>query len=214
MTHRKKRFRKKIKSFFNLIINLNLAQARGVVLMFLVITLYFNLKTIWPSLTKGMRVINPTGVQVFLSKDDKLRLKTSGFVYDYAEFVKKKTPEDAVILVPPQGFPWPMTGNVAYFRYFLYPRRLINGDEKETKVDLKKEGVKYVLLAWGETDATEYDYTHGWPKFFLPAKRIIYKKNLYQAINYEVEIVEKDYDPNDSVNVKNWGIIELDQERL
>ncbi len=196
------------------LLNLNFSQARKLVLFFLLVTLLSNLGAILPDLKQGLRMLNPTRLQIFLPKEDKLRHKVGIFIYEYAEFIKRQTPEDAVILVPPQGFPWPATGNIAYFRYFLYPRNLINGAEKEPKVDLGKEGVEYVLLAWGETGGTEYDYTHGWPKFSLPAQRIIYKKDLHQVGNYEAEIVEKDYDLADPVNVENWGIIELDRERL
>ena len=205
---------KGLREIIKRILNLDFSRAKELVLVFLFLTLFFNLKAIKPDISKGLKPINPTASQLFLTKEEKFCLRIGGFICSYVEFIKQQTPEDAIILVPPQGFPWPMTGNVAYFRYFLYPRYLVNGGEKKAKIDLKEEGIEYVLLAWGETEGTEYDYTHGWPKFSLPAKRIIYKKDLKDQYNYEGRVVEKDYDPLDPVNFENWGLIELDRERL
>lgn len=195
-------------------LNMEFDQARNIVFLILIIGLFMNIQRIYPDLRRKLDVIDPTNTQAFIPQKDKLRVKIGWGLYDYAEFIKRELPEDARILVPPQGFPWPATGNVAYFRYFLYPRHLVNGAEREVKVDLKNEGIEYVLLAWGETDGTEYDYTHGWPKFPLPAKAIIYKKDLTHVGNYESVVIEKDYDPKDPMNEKNWGIIVLDRERL
>lgn len=197
---------KKIKKLFKL----SFAWRSEIVLFLLAGALFLNLIAILPDLLSPFK---PTQFQLLLPREEKLRVKLGWFYYDYIQFIKRQTPEDAVVLVPPQGFPWPATGNVAYLRYFLYPRYLINGDERESRVDLKKEGVEYVLLDWGES-RTEYDYTQGWPKFWLPAKRIIYKKELSYPGDFEAEVVEKDYDPGDPINFKKWGVIELDQERL
>jgi hypothetical protein len=183
-------------------------------LLFLLIlaTLVFNIFLSSSLIKSELKALNPLSFQVFLPYEAKMWLKM-GFLYDYANFIKKNTPSDAVILIPPQGFPWSMTGNALYFRYFLYPRQLINGKEKEPGVDFKKENIDYVLLAWGESSISEYGFTNGWPKFFVPARRIIYQKNIQETGNLEAEIVKKDFYPDDPTNFKRWGLIEIDKER-
>lgn len=141
----------------------------------------------------------------FASYDDKMRVLTDQQFYDFSLFIKQNTPEDARILIPPQGFPWPRTGHSAYLRYFLYPRYFVNGKEYEPGINLYEE-VDYILLAWGETATTQYGFTHGWPKFDILAKRIIYKKS-----NLDKEIIFGNYYYQDPKNEEAWGIIELEK---
>jgi hypothetical protein len=150
---------------------------------------------------------------VFASNKDKLSRKIGPKVIDYYEFVRQNTPENSVVLIPPQGMPWPMTGNAAYSRYFLYPRHLISGKEEEPGIDLKGSNVTYILIAWGEVNNFQFGLTHGWPKFFVPAKRIIYKKTMNENKNYESIILNKDYNPEE-MKIDEWGLIEIDRERL
>lgn len=142
----------------------------------------------------------------FASYDEKMRKQTGTPFYDYTLFIKENTPSDATILIPPQGYPWPQTGNMAYLRYFLYPRYLVNGREKEAGVDLKKEKIEFVLLAWGESSELQYGFTNGWPKFDLKAKQIIY---MIDEQNKKIVPGDSRYDPEQ----KNlWGLIELDNQ--
>ena len=133
---------------------------------------------------------------------------------DYYDFIKENTSENARLLIPPRGYPWPMTGNAFYLRYFLYPRYLYEGKEREPGINLKEKNIDFILLAWGESATTEKGYTHGFPKFKVPAKRIIYKKDLVHVANLEKAEVKKDFDPADPQNFGKWGLIEVDQERL
>lgn len=131
-----------------------------------------NLSNIW--------INNKSNLQyVFNHPSDSYKQKMENSLgkqfYDYVLFVKENTPENAKILLPPfPAYPWPQTGNIPYMRYFLYPRTLLNGDEYSASYNLKKDGIDYVLLAWGETVATSNGYTHGWPKFDVNAGDIIF----------------------------------------
>jgi len=142
----------------------------------------------------------------FASYDDKMRQAIGQQFYDFTLFIKQNTPEDARILIPPQGFPWPQTGNGGYLSYFIYPRDVINGKEYGAGIDLQAE-IDYVLLAWGESSSTQYGFTHGWPKFDVLAKRTIYKKD-----GFEKEIVFGDYNYQDPRNKGVWGIIEIEKK--
>lgn len=139
-----------------------------------------------------------------LSHDQKMEISIEKVPYDYAMFVKNFIPEDSTILIPPQGYPWPQTGNVAYLRYFTYPRKLINGNERDPKVDLKD--VDFVLIDYGETTISEYGFTNVWPKFDVDGEYIIYW-NPTDGITQKVENGKYIYEPDS--NTKLWGIIKV-----
>lgn len=181
---------------------------------FLVLFLLYNqLLRIKPRIKKGLDIFKLNSMIIFSPYELKMRHKLGWKIIDYYEFIKRNTPENAKILIPPQGFPWPMSGNAAYSRYFLYPRHLISGKEKEPGTDLKKENIKYVLIIWGESGELQYDFTHAWPKFSLPAKRIIYKKPTSEVFNYDKVVFERDFGPAE-IQEEWWGLIEVDLERL
>lgn len=137
--------------------------------------------------------------------DQKMEEKVGKQFYDYVMFVKENTPEDAKILIPPfPAYPWPQTGNVPYIRYFLYPRVLLNGEEYSPAYDLKKEGIDYVLVVWGETVATSGSYTHGWPKFDVNADGIIYWRS-----DNNITIKKENYNYNNVKGQELWGVIRV-----
>ncbi len=143
------------------------------------------------------------------SYEQKMEMKLGKQFYDYVMFIKRNTPENSKILLPPfprplPAYPWPQTGNNIYMRYFLYPRVLLNGEEYTPKYDLVKEKIDYVLIAWGETQTTSGNYTHGWPKFDVRANKVIYMIS-------ETEIKEEagNYIYKDVENKELWGIIEV-----
>lgn len=175
--------------------------------------LSMNLFRIGPRLLKGLEVFSPTNDLTLFSNELKLRQRIGPEVYDYYEFVKNNTPEDARILIPPQGLPWPRIGNSAYSRYFLYPRYLVSGKEKEPGIDLKKENMQYVMVSWGEVNLFQYGYTHGWPKFGIPAKMIIWERYSQRTQKHDIDISYKDFSPSD-LNPDWWGLIKVDLERL
>ena len=135
--------------------------------------------------------------------DDKMRRVAGTLFYNYSLFVNKYTPKNASILTPPQSFPWPGSGNVAYFRYFTYPRNIYNGKESEPPSKEVLSKTDFVLLNWGETDQTEGAYTHDWPKFDVKAEKIIF---MSEDGTFEGE-VKGDYKYKDYKGKRVWGII-------
>jgi hypothetical protein len=107
--------------------------------------------------------------------EDKMKFKVGDFFINYIGFIKNNTEDNALIMIPPgSSYPWPQTGNGQYMYYFLYPRQVFSGLEKQPSKELTDGSVDYVLIAWGETEMTNRDYTHGWPKYDVPAEKIIY----------------------------------------
>lgn len=191
---------------------------RNLFLIFIVVLilplLTIHVLRVKPRFRQDISIFKPSNMASLSSYEAKMRRKLGWRTLDYYEFIKKNTPDDAKILIPPPAtFPWPVTGNAAYSRYFLYPRHLINGKEKEPGVNLKKENIGYVFLAWGESEDLTLGYSHGWPKFSLPAKKIIYRKTTEEVYNYDKIISEKDFDPTEK-QTHVWGLIEVDLERL
>jgi len=143
------------------------------------------------------------------SYDEKMEYKLGKLFYDYTLFIKANTPENSKILLPPfpaplAAYPWPQTGNGIYMRYFLYPRTLVSGGEYSPGFDLVKEKFDYVLVAWGETDATSGNYTHGWPKFDVKATEVIYMSQRGERVDKPGDYVYKDVEGQEL-----WGIIKV-----
>lgn len=134
---------------------------------------------------------------------EKMGIKVGAEFYNYTEFIKMYTPEDSIILIPPRAYPWPQTGNVAYLRYFLYPRKLLKGNEYSPEYDYIKDNINFVLIAWGETATTQYGYTHGWPKFDVDAEKIMIMED-----DGIVEF-EGDYKYENYKDKCVWGLIKL-----
>ncbi len=98
-----------------------------------------------------------------LSLEQKWKLKC-GFDFVYLNYIKKNTPEDAVILMPPLSALYPEkeriktefntksaagVKNKAWATYFLYPRKLVYQKEKDSNYLYNK--VTHVAIAnyWG-----------------------------------------------------------------
>jgi hypothetical protein len=139
-----------------------------------------------------------------LSYDKKMEMVVGKVPYDFALFIKSNTPEDSTILIPPQGFPWSQTSNVEYLRYFLYPRNLINGNEKDSKVDIRR--VDYVLIDYGETNISQYGFTNIWPKFNVNSEYIVYWNPLDGTTR---KVDNGKYVYKSDQNTEEWGIIKI-----
>ncbi len=127
-----------------------------------------------------------------------------GLYYDFMEFVKKNTPDDAVILIPPSMVPFMASGNSYLSNYFLYPRRLINGQLNKPPQYLNR--YNYVLVVWKDFEEKGEESLYGWPKFSVPAKEILYMA----TVNSGIDAVKKgDYLPNDQMNIGHYGLIKL-----
>jgi hypothetical protein len=135
------------------------------------------------------------------SYDDKMRRAVGPVFYNFTQFINTNTPEDSSILIPPQAFPWPQSGNEAFMRYFIHPRKMGNG--KEYNPQTKLSDYDFIVLNWGETDSTEPPYTHSWPKFDVPAEGIIFM-NADGTFGGEIK---GNYYYKDYIDKKVWGLI-------
>lgn len=141
---------------------------------------------------------------VNLGYDKKMEMAVGKVPYDFAMFIKDNTSPHSNILIPPQGFPWPKTGNVGYLRYFLYPRNLINGNEKDLNVNIKD--IDYVLIDYGEESRLQYGFTNIWPKFNVNGEYIIYWDPLDGTVQ-KVDNGKYVYNPDNKM--EEWGIIKI-----
>ncbi len=130
------------------------------------------------------------------SKEDKIK-KEMGIVYDLTKLVNEKTGETSRILIPPQVTPYDQTGNVGYFRYFIYPRYPVNGGLNSSPLD----GIDYVLIVRGEGQNAEPD-KYFWPKEYVKAEKIYYIEE-----NGEIREFDGDYFPDKFPGI--GGLIKL-----
>lgn len=139
------------------------------------------------------------------SYDEKMRYGW-GELYDYMLFVRKNTPDDAVVMLPPMLNPWMDIGGEGLIRYFLYPRLTIQDmTNLIAPVDRRAD---YVVIAWGLGTCTiDEGECHGWPRIKIPAEQIIYKKN--NSTDVEKIIYDVTYDFDNDVNKGVWGLIKL-----
>lgn len=130
-----------------------------------------------------------------LTTAEKIKLRTNSQFYDFAAFIKKNTPENSIIMTPPQSNIWIFSGNLSFVQYFLYPRRLATDDRERI---LKDKSINYIFINWGEAEITD-ERLQGYPKFYVPIKRIITmsgQKALY---------------PERSPYLERFGIIEIER---
>lgn len=120
-----------------------------------------------------------------------------GSIYDYFLFVKNNTPEDSTILIPPQQAPWQTEGNAGLVRYFLYPRKVINGELSNLDIS----NVDYILIAWGSWGSNDPSIM-GWPKVNIEADRIVIWE---PKSNQQTSSDQKIFKPDNSS--ETWGII-------
>jgi hypothetical protein len=168
----------------------------GVIIWFLSI----NLHAIIPSVIKNSHVIIKYPLA---SYEEKMRLKWDDF-YNYMNFIKENTPEDAVIMFPPKIRPWLSAGNEQLVRYFLYPRRILQ-DYENPNAQINKMAT-YAMITWGGWTC-EGENCHGWPKVEISAEWIIYKEKDSTGIENKLENTV--YNPEDDINKSAWGLIKL-----
>lgn len=128
--------------------------------------------------------------------------ENQGWVMTYAGFIKSHTQKSDHIFIPPQLTPWQMEGNKHFFRWFLYPRWVING---ATANDQPQAEVDAILIAHGAWPfgATEF----GWPKFNIPKEKIKEIWLIDRQTSNELLLTNTEYifEPG----IEKWGIILL-----
>lgn len=122
-----------------------------------------------------------------------------GWIWPYSQFIKRITPENAVIVLPPQSDDWKMEGNVEYLRWYLYPRRLVHM-MADNQIPPNAE---YILIAKGECINVEC----GWPKITIPARQVEFLSFIDRDSQAETLIRNEGYDPIKYQDF--WGILKL-----
>lgn len=124
-----------------------------------------------------------------------------GYFFDYIMFVKKNTPENSTILLPPQQYPWQLEGNQRLVRSFLYPRTLYSAHEINFPDDFD-----YVLLTWGsDVFSSGKKSPYGWPKESLNAKEIY----IYDANTDTYQVYFDKYEPAKFMKEGVYGLIKI-----
>ena len=121
------------------------------------------------------------------------------FFYDYMRFVKEQTPQNAIVVIPPTQDAWLSSGNDVLVRYFLYPRKIIQGQLDS----LPKQKYNYLLLDKGEWNVA--DDLYGWPRVAVDSEEIIY----FDQSTEKVSQYFGNYNPNVNDNKMKWGVIKV-----
>lgn len=137
----------------------------------------------------------------FLTYDQKMSREYWGF-YSAMKQVRLLTPDNATLLIPPQGNPWEVEGNGAMVRYFIYPRKLANLLPDFT-VPPQIPGPTYILIAKGSWPSVTNPAGYGWPKVVVDSRQI-WHIDLATGKNYSYN---RPYDP--TTDQWNWGLIEV-----
>lgn len=200
MIHKRKKEMDQIKKAVKMIIEGYKTSPFQIVLKILIVTfllIYFLL-----GLTKTMNNLVNSSFYIVThrddSYDDKIRRRW-GFYYDFMKFVDERTDSGSTIVVPPQQGPWLTVGNAGLGRYFVYPKKILNGGYDY----LPKNDFDYVVIAWGGWlvgDKKRY----GWPKVPVVAEKIWYINS-----NLEIKEFTEDYVPDDPKNENGWGLIKV-----
>lgn len=131
-------------------------------------------------------------------------LEHNGWMWEFSKFVTVRVPEQATIFIPPQNSTWAQEGNKFYFRWFVYPRNLLQSDDPHAPIP---SSANFVLLSNGGWS----NAASGWPK-----------KSILSSCIKRVELIDrkslqtKTVDPQSldtTLLESDWGVIELLEKR-
>lgn len=88
-----------------------------------------------------------------LSRWDRIFYRYPAIMGKYTRFLKESFPTDAVVLVPPGGWPFGMAANMMFLEYFLEPRKVLTANRFDVDDDLlrwsREQGVTHIALCRG-----------------------------------------------------------------
>jgi hypothetical protein len=125
-----------------------------------------------------------------------------GWIWPYSQFILQYIPENGVIFIPPQNNIWAQEGNQYYFRWFVYPRKMVQSSNAYESLPSSAE---YVVVSNGGWNGGSY----GWPKIHIDEKKI---KNVYLIDRYSLQkriVNGRDY--YNLLTPTEWGVIELNK---
>lgn len=123
-----------------------------------------------------------------------------GYIWEYAKFVQAHVPEEARVFIPPQSDIWPQEGNKYYFRWFVYPRDLLQSTDPTAPIPPEATHVLISRGGWVGGAA-------GWPK--LPVKPECIAE---VSLIHRRTLVQQTVDPqllNTTITPESWGVITL-----
>jgi len=191
---------KNSRKIFNKVDDQNLLKKIFLLLTFSIIISNFlkSFQTIYLSAVQSFQVRNEEYYDRFIFKNG--GDSYYGWIKTFSKFIINNTPEDSSILLPPQSVIYKMEGNIYYFRWFLYPRRLFHIENGYISETIK---IKYVVISAGECNNSDCV----WPDYTIN-KDDINKIIVIDRKNQKTQVIEnKDYQPKDFQNM--WGIVEL-----
>jgi len=171
----------------------------GVIFLLLVSNLLRSFHRVSLSVIQSYQIRNENYYDRFIFKEG--GTSYYGWIRAFSNFILAQTPENAGLLVPPQALAYKMEGNINYFRWFLYPRRLYHlGD---LNAGLASDEIDYIVVSGGECDSQQCV----WPDFAIPAtkiERLIFVNREDQSVTVAENV---EYLPEKYQNM--WGLIKL-----
>ncbi|MDR2691878.1 MAG: hypothetical protein LBB73_06215 [Dysgonamonadaceae bacterium] len=137
---------------------------------------------VWNSLLKGNWVFIREHRKASLEERNEMKL---GFNYVYLCYVKKNTPEDAIILFPLQKHITEQSGNMklggeiagkSWVTHFIYPRRALYKDEESTN-PLYGQVTHVAVIAGHGYEDLEYEVQEKPAFAVFPKKHPNYQEN-------------------------------------
>lgn len=103
-----------------------------------------------------------------------------GVDYKYIQLISDHTPNDVIVIHPPQGNIWPAIGNQPVLRYFIYPRTLVSGALVTSQDFTKQINEAYFVVIDPKGDRE-------WPIINISKKTVTFDEN--NPIKYKKLIV-------------------------
>ena len=131
-------------------------------------------------------------------------IEHGGWIWEYGKFINSHVPEKSVIFVPPQSDIWPQEGNIYYFRWFIYPRNMVQSLDATAAIPTEAD---YILISRGGWHGA----AAGWPKH-MPKTECINQAFLIDrktVVTEEVLPLELD----NKLTADKWGVIKLNKDK-
>lgn len=123
-----------------------------------------------------------------------------GWIWPYSRFLLKHVPEDGVFFIPPQNITWAQEGNQYYFRWFIYPRKMLQSSDAYASLPIEAQ---YVIVSNGGWSGG----AAGWPKIHIPEDRVaeVYLIDRYSLRERTVSAAEY----YQTLTQTEWGVMKL-----
>lgn len=135
---------------------------KNLLLLIVFFSLFFSLKKYNPGYAFVFNDLVKKNMEIMdkyknLTYEEKMEAKL-GFNYKFLNYIKQNTPEDAVIIMPPDSIFYPkgkksnftdFMGTSGYSSYFVYPRKLVYEGQPKTAALYAKATHVAIVNFWG-----------------------------------------------------------------